>query len=117
MPNRRKKALCPAQHIGVRNAGEVEAPEVIKIDVAGAEEHVPRASRRALERRPLVFLGQTSVLKLLLNHLRTSLQSPHSRHLDDPDLIRLIYRGFPGMSPSKCHTLSAPIHQNRFRRS
>jgi FkbM family methyltransferase len=38
-------------------AGEVEAPDVIKIDVEGAEEDVLRGASRALERHPAIFLA------------------------------------------------------------
>jgi FkbM family methyltransferase len=38
-------------------AGEVEAPDVIKIDVEGAEANVLRGARGAMEKRPMVFLA------------------------------------------------------------
>jgi len=38
-------------------AGEVEAPDVIKIDVEGAEADVLRGACGAMEKRPLVFLA------------------------------------------------------------
>jgi len=38
-------------------AGEVEAPDVIKIDVEGAEADVLRGARRAMERHPVIFLA------------------------------------------------------------
>ena len=37
--------------------GEVEAPDVIKIDVEGAEAHVLRGARRAMQRHPAIFLA------------------------------------------------------------
>jgi hypothetical protein len=38
-------------------AGEVEAPDVIKIDVEGAEAAVLRGARRTLERDPVILLA------------------------------------------------------------
>lgn len=38
-------------------AGEIEAPDVIKIDVEGAEADVLRGARRAMERHPMIFLA------------------------------------------------------------
>jgi FkbM family methyltransferase len=38
-------------------AGEVQAPDVIKIDVEGAEAHVLRGARRAMEHHPVIFLA------------------------------------------------------------
>ena len=38
-------------------AGEVEAPDLIKIDVEGAEEQVLRAANRALVRHPVLFVA------------------------------------------------------------
>ena len=38
-------------------AGEVEAPDVIKIDVEGAEADVLRGARRTMERHPVIFLA------------------------------------------------------------
>jgi len=38
-------------------AGEVEAPDVIKIDVEGAEAGVLQGARRAMERHPVIFLA------------------------------------------------------------
>jgi FkbM family methyltransferase len=38
-------------------AGEVEAPDVMKIDVEGAEADVLRGACAAMERRPIVFLA------------------------------------------------------------
>ncbi len=38
-------------------AGEVEAPDVIKIDVEGAEAGVLRGARRTMEKRSMVFLA------------------------------------------------------------
>jgi len=37
--------------------GEVEAPDVIKIDVEGAEAEVLRGSQRVMERRPVILLA------------------------------------------------------------
>ena len=37
--------------------GEVEAPDIIKIDVEGAEAEVLRGARRAMERHPVIFLA------------------------------------------------------------
>jgi chemotaxis response regulator CheB len=37
--------------------GEVDAPDVIKIDVEGAEADVLRGTRRAMERHPVIFLA------------------------------------------------------------
>jgi len=37
--------------------GEVEAPDVIKIDVEGAEADVLRGARHAMERHPVIFLA------------------------------------------------------------
>jgi FkbM family methyltransferase len=42
-------------------AGEVEAPDVIKIDVQGAEAEVLRGARRAMERHPLILLATHGV--------------------------------------------------------
>lgn len=41
-------------------AGEVEAPDLIKIDVEGAEENVLRGACGAMERRPVLFLATHS---------------------------------------------------------
>lgn len=38
-------------------AGEVEAPDVIKIDVEGAKANVLRGARGGMEQRPVVFLA------------------------------------------------------------
>ncbi|MCL6545621.1 MAG: FkbM family methyltransferase [Bryobacteraceae bacterium] len=38
-------------------AAKVEAPDVIKIDVEGAEAEVLRGARRAIERQPVIFLS------------------------------------------------------------
>ena len=39
------------------NAGEVEPPDVVKIDVEGAEADVLRGARQALQRHPVIFLA------------------------------------------------------------
>jgi hypothetical protein len=41
-------------------AAEVEAPDVIKIDVEGVEAAVLRGARRAMERHPVIFLATHS---------------------------------------------------------